>query len=140
MAVLKQTVNTWCTNTYECQDFNGLVCLNIGGKKACECPNKRYWNGFQCVNKLSNGESCSLDAECDHKVGLACYGECRCDGSRYWSGTSCELKKNHGDECSQTFQCKNNLGLFCLSGDCECMPLMFWSGTICELFDRSCKV
>ncbi|RNA06533.1 hypothetical protein BpHYR1_002964 [Brachionus plicatilis] len=115
--LLKQTVNTWCTQTYQCQDYNGLVCLNTGGRSACECQYPRYWNGNQCVDKLNYELSCSLDSECNQNFGLACY----------------EFKRSESESCSGSNPaCQNYAGLTCTTGTCRCSSTQYWVSNKCR--------
>lgn len=80
----KKSFNISCKANKECDDSEGLICLN----ETCSCNTTQYWNQTinTCVNKKTINDSCLLFNECNDINGLNCTTSmCLCDIYNYWS-------------------------------------------------------
>ncbi|CAF4156097.1 unnamed protein product, partial [Rotaria magnacalcarata] len=53
-----------CNSSYQCADYN-LVSCPLGARwpslnSTCECATTKYWNGVTCLDRVTNGQSCTL--------------------------------------------------------------------------------
>jgi hypothetical protein len=57
---LKKEYMEKCHLTSYCKDSTNMTCLD----GVCKCDNLSYWNNKKCVSKVSNGRTCSSEAQC----------------------------------------------------------------------------
>ncbi|CAM4949592.1 unnamed protein product [Rotaria socialis] len=110
-----------CNSSYQCADYN-LVSCPLGASwpsrnSTCECATTKYWNGVTCLDRVMNGQPCTLwntsavnTSTCLNAAGagLLCSsnssctsgtctgGTCYCpsDGFTYWSNRRDKEEKN----------------------------------------------
>ena len=118
-----------CTNTYQCQDYQGLFCENVSNQcncpvsstiGMCDCPrsvsSEFYWDGTKCQNATEYGLSCS-NASTSYQCMTMTEGTiCSLSGSSY----ICQCPSlQYFDPTSHT--CKNQLSInqSCSGGLCS---------------------
>ena len=87
--------------TYLCNPTQGLTCSsgtgtdcscpNTYGANICDCTTSQYWNGLQCVARVTFNAGCLHSYDCLYNTGLTCAaGVCACATvNTYWTGTQC---------------------------------------------------
>ena len=66
-------------------------CPSTSQANFCDCLQSQYWNGTQCVTRVTYGTACSQTYMCKANIGLTCNStsnKCTC-ASGYWLTSSC---------------------------------------------------
>ena len=85
------------TKNLVCSSGTGTDCScpNTYGASVCDCTTLQYWNGLQCVNRVTFNAGCLHSYDCLYNTGLTCVGGvCTCaTANTYWTGTECRKYK-----------------------------------------------
>ncbi|CAF0961820.1 unnamed protein product [Brachionus calyciflorus] len=126
--VAKKKYSQSCTVDNECLNSQLTICKN---DLYCLCTDTQYFNGVNCVNRVSEFEACTFDDMC--LMPMTCSsGKCSCASLYYYDSTipNCVPQLPYsGVTCYSDHHCREDYKLFCSSGTCLCKSSYTWSST-----------